>query len=79
MDLKEEMVFIVVDDLEEVVDVEEETVVLFVRFVTGIIMTLQFVITDTQEPCLAMVTDLHNYHLLITKPLSPIYMALAII
>jgi hypothetical protein len=84
-ELKEVMIFIVVDDLlvevlvvTVVVDVEEEIVVLSVRSITGTIMMPQFVITGTLAPCLAMVTDLHNSHFLLTKPLSPILMALAI-
>jgi hypothetical protein len=85
MELKEVMTFIVVDDLvvevvvvTAVVDVEEGIVVLSVRSVTGTIMMLQFVTTGILAQCLAMVTDLHNSHFLLTKPLSPILMALVI-
>jgi hypothetical protein len=85
MVLKEETTFIVVDDpvvevvvVTVVVDVAEEIVVLSVRFVTVTIMMPQFVITGTLALCLAMVTDLHNSHFLLAKPLSPILMALVI-
>ncbi|MCI28995.1 hypothetical protein A2U01_0050199, partial [Trifolium medium] len=80
--LKEEKVFIVAEDMEEVVHAQDvvvvEAEVLLVRFVIDTIMMPLSVITDTQEPYLAMAIDLHSFNLLSIRFLSTFPMAMVI-